>query len=174
MDDPNDFCAHGRVKFQINNKDFIKPSDGLWTVSTAALFLLRALEESHATEKNVTVTEGNYLFPCCGFSVWPNEGKYKVICIGCNQGIDLSVIINKDSNTVVISKDNSETIGYSAWQTAVCKFVDQVAEFYQKSIKKIEPTDELDRQGWKLFWEEWNLRRRTTAENLNKFTSKSN
>ena len=29
IDDPNDLCAHGRVNFQINDTDFVKPSDGI-------------------------------------------------------------------------------------------------------------------------------------------------
>ncbi len=31
--DPEDQCAHGRVDFEINGTRFVKPEDGVWTVS---------------------------------------------------------------------------------------------------------------------------------------------
>lgn len=66
-DDPDDQCAHGRVLFQINNTTFVKPEDGIWTVSASALYLLRTLSENHTIEN--PVAETNFLFPCCGFTV---------------------------------------------------------------------------------------------------------
>jgi hypothetical protein len=66
-DDPEDHCVHGRVLFTINNIEFIKPEDGVWTISASALYLLRTITEDHTIEN--PVSEINFLFPCCGFSV---------------------------------------------------------------------------------------------------------
>jgi len=85
-DDPDDQCAHGRVAFGIDGVLVIKPEDGEWTVSTAALYLLRTLTADHTLEH--PVAEGNFLFPCCGFNAWLCGERYRVMCMGCNEGID--------------------------------------------------------------------------------------
>jgi len=46
-DDPTDLCAHSGVDFQIEDTVLIRPADGEYAVSAAALFLLRTLSKSH-------------------------------------------------------------------------------------------------------------------------------
>jgi hypothetical protein len=60
-DDPQDQCAHGQVEFSVNNTEFVKPEDGILTVSAAGLFLLRTLSHNHTSTDSVA--EGNLLFP---------------------------------------------------------------------------------------------------------------
>jgi len=82
-DDPADQCAHGRILFQVAN--FVRPEDGIWTVSAAGLFLLRTLELDHTAEN--PVSEFNFLIPHCGNDAWKNKGsRFNVVCMGCNQG----------------------------------------------------------------------------------------
>jgi len=89
-DDPNDQCAHGRVRFEIDYITFVRPRDGLWTVSAAALYLLRTLEHENIPEHSVCET--NFIFPCCAHACWlMADGEFKLICMGCNDGIDIEV-----------------------------------------------------------------------------------
>ena len=75
-EDPNDLCAHGTVEFSVDGVLLVTPEDGEWTVSATGLYLLRTLTDDHTPE--ASVCEGNLLFPCCAFSVWPLAGRYAV------------------------------------------------------------------------------------------------
>ncbi len=157
-DDPTDHCAHGRVKFRVNETTFVEPADNVWTLSASALYLLRTLEDSHVHPDDVT--QGNQLFPCCGFNVWPtNEGKYRLFCLGCPNGIDIYVTLQNNQVTIQSLDGKSETIAFREWMDAVFGFADRVLAFYNTSSPKIEHEDELDRNGWIEFWKEWDMRR---------------
>jgi hypothetical protein len=60
-DDPEDQCAHGKVALEIDGVSLVRPEDGEWTVSAAALFLLRTLTADHTPER--PVAEGSFSFP---------------------------------------------------------------------------------------------------------------
>lgn len=151
-DDPDDQCAHGRVLFQINYTTFVRPDDGLWTVSASALYLLRTLSEDHTTEN--PVAEGNFLFPCCGFNVWPGGKRFKVLCMGCDTGIDVEIVHHQDIVTVK-SPAGAEIVSKVEWNEAVLGFVNSVQDFYRASTPKVAIEDEYDKQGWSGFWQEW-------------------
>jgi hypothetical protein len=155
-DNPGDHCAHGRVDFRIGNAVFVRPKDDILTVSAAALFLMRTLEGDHT--KQDPVAEHNLLFPYSGHSVWPCEGKYSVICMGCPQGVDPEITHYRDRVQVRLGTKKA-VVSYKEWKAAVFDFADEVLDFYQRCTPKEEPYDELDRNGWQLFWEEWTTRR---------------
>ena len=156
-DDPGDYCAHGRVSFRINETVFVEP-DRRWTLSASALYLLRTLEDSHAHSDDVT--QGNYLFPCCGFNVFPTtRGKYKLFIIGCPNGIDVHIILQDDLVIVQSLNGKSEIVSFLEWMDAVFGFADQIMAFYQNSSPKEQYHDEDDRIGWTEFWKEWDYRR---------------
>jgi len=157
-DDPEDHCAHGDVRFQINGTEFANPRNGGWTVSASMLYLLRTLEDNHNIENSVT--QGNQLFPCCGFSVWPTkEGKYRVHCLGCPNGIDVYVTRQSDKVLIESLDGKSETVLFEEWVTAVFGFVDQVLNFYKNSSPKTPHQESFDTEGWNEFWKEVELRR---------------
>jgi hypothetical protein len=148
-DDPEDQCAHGFVQFEINHTKFVRPEDGTWTVSASALYLLRTLSEDHTIIN--PVSEGNFLFPCCGFNVWvTKESRFKVECLGCSNGIDVE-IIHRGDNILFRSSAGSEYLSKSEWQSAVVGFVDDVQNFYQLSSPKVRIRDKTDREGWAAF-----------------------
>lgn len=154
-DDPLDHCAHGRVNFRINATRFVEPDDGIWTASASALYLLRTLTENSTSENSVA--EGNFMFPCCAFCVWPIEHRFEVVTLGCPNGIDVE-IIHQGKMVIVQSSVGSEIVQSSEWTAAVLDFVESVQEFYSASSPKEEIDDEYDRQGWEAFWEEWKVR----------------
>ena len=64
-DDPSDLCAHSPVRFEVGDKILVAPDHGDFTVSAAAIYLLRTLERNHTSDAPV----GDQLFPCSGFVV---------------------------------------------------------------------------------------------------------
>jgi hypothetical protein len=164
-DDPNDQCAHGRVLFKINDTEFVKPQDGVWTVSASALYLLRTLSENHSVEDSVA--EGNFLFPCCAFTVWLSGTRFPVMSLGCNNGVNLE-ILHQGEMITVRSAAGSEKVPKSEWVTAVLDFASSVRGFYRASQLKVPIEDEYESQGWAAFWKEWDERyeRATSSPDL--------
>lgn len=154
-DDPNDQCAHGRLLFRVNDIEFVKPEEGIWTVSASALYLLRTLTENHTAGNSVA--EGNLLFPCCGFMVFPTGDRFTAICLGCTNGIDLE-IVHQGNMISINSSVGSEIIRESEWISAVLDFTDSVRKFYQSSLPKVDIEDAFENQGWAAFWQEWDVR----------------
>ena len=63
-DPAKDMCAHGSVRFRIGEDVFADETKDC-TVSAAALYLLRTLEEPLAGDPR----REEALFPCCGFTM---------------------------------------------------------------------------------------------------------
>jgi hypothetical protein len=150
-DDPQDQCAHGYIDIRIDDITFVSKDDGGWNVSAAALFMLRTVSSNHTPEESVT--DGNFLIPCCGHAP-QGRGKYRVIIVGCNTGIDPT--IKHIGNSVRIELGGKQvTVPQKQWATAILGFVEQVEEFYRISSPKDPIEDEHDKRGWSYFWEEW-------------------
>ena len=157
-DDPLDLCAHGRVRFEIDDAVFVRPEDGVWTVSAAALYLLRTLEHEHTAKHSVA--QYNFIFSCCAHACWlAGDGEFKVICMGCNKGIDIDVRFAGISVEIGGLGGKRKVVQAPEWQAAVFQFVDQVYSFYDRSDSKVAPSDPQDAEGWDAFWTEWHRRR---------------
>jgi hypothetical protein len=155
-DEPNDPCAHGDVLFRVNQTTFVTPADGNITVSTAALYLLRTLEHDHT--KAQPAAEANLLFPCCGFTAFPDgESRYGFICCGCPNGVDFEIVHTDNMVTIEASDGRKETVELSEWTSAVYRFADDVQRLYERSTEK-NASEEFGEM-WPLFWEEWKRRR---------------
>ncbi|MBC8404848.1 MAG: hypothetical protein H8E15_06460 [Planctomycetes bacterium] len=161
-DDPDDLCAHGRVEFCVQGETIIRSEDGDFTLSAAGLFLLRTLTEDHTEESSVA--EMNLLFPCCGHSVWTCSERYPVMCMGCDDGIDVW-IRHRRPDVEISFKAAVFEVPLSEWREAVLRFTDQVEEFYRRSSAKVFQMNPEDQKGWSAFWQEWQERSATTLEN---------
>ena len=71
LDNAEGLCAHSGIDFRIGDSVLVRPSDGDWTVSAAALYLLQTLSQSHTKQHPIT----EYLFPCCGNGIFEVEGN---------------------------------------------------------------------------------------------------
>lgn len=163
-DDPSDQCAHGFIELSIGETQFISESDGEWTVSAAALFLLRTVNSNHSAEDSVA--EGNFLVPCCGFSIFPGDPEEEDFYIlGCPNGLDPTIC--HTNGMIHISLDEkSAYIALTEWAQAVLSFSDQVQQFYDSSAPKDTLEDELDRAGWQFFWKDWHRQRQVVRSVL--------
>ena len=148
-DDPNDQCAHGRVCFAIDDVVFVRPEDSRWTVSAAALYLLRTLEHDNTSDHSVC--SSNFMFPCCGHACWPDEGDFKVICIGCDTGIDVAVKHLGDLIKICTAKGDCRAVQLSEWNRAVFQFADSVAAIYEARPQRSHPTTRLIGKVGRLF-----------------------
>jgi hypothetical protein len=157
-DDPADHCAHGRVHLRVGSTCFVKPEEGRWSLSATGLYLLRTLDADHMAE--ASVAETNWLFPHCGFSVFPHTGKYKVVIIGCNVGVDLAILHHDHSVTIRAATGAEETVPWTQWRDAVVEFTDEVRALYDRSSPKLDLDDEFEEKGWTEFWREWNSSRK--------------
>ncbi len=155
-DEPDDQCAHAKVDFSINNTSFVETKDGVMTVSAAALYLLRTLEND--SNANNSVSSGNFTFPCCAFNAWIVQEEYDLLMVGCGSG--KSIDVKHGNNYVIISNQEGkrEKVSYSDWQNAVVDFAKSIKSFYQQSEPKSEPIEQEEKDGWLRFWEEFNER----------------
>jgi len=165
-DAPEDQCAHGHIQFFVDSVIYAAKEDGDWTISAAGLFLLRTVELDHTPQNSVA--EGNYLIPCCGFSVWPTEGRrFPFSITGCNKGINPEIRHEREKVRLTLGEKES-IVDFKEWAAAVLNFVRQVELFYENCSPKVSMEDELDRKGWKMFWQEWRQRKIQAEQQLKK------
>jgi len=153
-DDPTEQCAHGDVTFTIDSIPFATGKEAEFlTVSAAALFLLRTLSHDHTQAE--PVAEASQLFPHCGFTAWADDGRFPVVVIGCNIGIDLEVVHSAGAVTIQAQDEEKATVTEAEWRDAVVGFVDEVQAFYDASPPRKPFGDPVDDEGWAAFWQEW-------------------
>ena len=153
-DDPHDLCAHSPVNFRIDDIVLVRPEDGDWTVSAAALYLLRTLERSHTS----TAPVGSQLFPRSGHALFLMPGDLEVTIIGCDQGPDFEILHIGSNLQIRPSSGPALIVPITEWREAVHHFADAVQAFYDRCIPK-EPLSPDDEQAYESFWQEWKRRR---------------
>jgi hypothetical protein len=82
LDDKTDLCSHGVLYLKIGN-EILSHS---WCISVSGLYLLRTLKQDYSIGDF-----DNYLVPCCGHFMIPNDEIDYVLICGCNNGIDWNV-----------------------------------------------------------------------------------
>jgi hypothetical protein len=149
-----DLCAHGRAAVQLGGVELCDATEE-WTVSAAALYLLRTLAADHTPEHPV----GDHLVPCCGFAMWPDETSDDVLVVGCPNGVDWRVEHEPGQVRLTAPGGKTVVVPFQDYRTQVLRFADQVEAFYQRSGPKKLPADADDAQGYERFWAEWHRRR---------------
>lgn len=110
-DDGSDQCAHGTVSLTVGDQTLVDPSDGEFTLSAAGLYLLRTLGDDHRAGD--ALTDGNFLFPCCGHTVFESAGR--CVVLGCPSGVDVSV--TTDGETVTLAREGrTAALTRSRWR----------------------------------------------------------
>lgn len=156
-DSTGDLCAHSPVSFCVCGETLVSPEDGDWTVSAAAIYLLRALEREHTKDSPV----GDHIFPCCGHGIY-DVGKPDVVICGCPSGVDLEICHKPDGLLLVAEDGRMIKVSQRDWQDAVLAFSSQVLNFYDQSQPKYGFSEE-DRNGYKAMMAEWKRRHSSFA-----------
>lgn len=152
-DDPHDLCLHGDAIVHIGDVKLEYKA----TVSATALYLLKTLTENHIKGKD------NQMLPHCGFFFVPNDALDNVSIIGCNDGIDWSVMHDGDNVILELDDGTKETVAIEDYKKVVYDFADKVEEFYNSCSPKVLPKDEYERAGYLAFWNEWHRRRNESS-----------
>lgn len=150
-----DRCAHGPVLARLGER-VLSDDTTNWTVSAAALFLLRTLTSDHTAEHPV----GDQLLPCCGFTMWPDATSDNVLILGCPSGVDWWVEHRDQQVQLTVPGGDAVRLPFAAYRAQVLAFADAVEAFYQRSAPKKVPADAEDAEGYELFWTEWHRRRK--------------
>lgn len=149
-DDPRDLCLHGHAKATIGDRT-LEYEDA--TVSATALYLLKSITEDHLSHAD------NQLLPCCGFFLLPNEALDNVVIVGCDNGVDWSILHDGDFIRLRLDDGYEEIVPLEAYQAEVFRFADKIEAFYAACTPRVLPADEFDRNGYLAFWNEWRRRR---------------
>ena len=148
-DNPEDFCLHGHAVAIIGNTKLEYDA----TVSATALYLLKSITENHILNKDLQ------MLPCCGFMIIPNEDLSEVSIIGCDNGVDWTVL--HDNNCIKLILDNGEEtyVDLEEYKKEVFSFADKIEKFYNECSAKIFTGDKFEKDGYLAFWNEWHRRR---------------
>ena len=149
-DDPEDLCLHGMASVLVGAESFSYPC----CVSAAALRMLKTLTEDHEVTNS-----GEQMLPCCGHSMIANDARDSVAIIGCDNGIDWTVRHENGGIRLITATGRQALIDKVLYRKEVLRFADAVEAFYQSCKPKILPEDEIGREGYQVFWNEWHRRR---------------
>ncbi len=148
-----DLCVHGGVVLSRGNHILVDQRSENWTLSAAALMLLRTLTEDHTADHRV----GEHLFPCCAHAMYEQAGSEDVLIVGCSNGLDWEVAHRDGQVELGLEDQPAITVPASEWSTAVLAFSDAVSAFYAVSAPK-EPSDPDGAKGFRVFCAEWKRR----------------
>lgn len=149
-DDEKDLCLHGHTVVEIGDELFEYDA----TISATALYLLKSLKEDHIINKEIQ------MLPCCGNTILlKNDNSNDVFIMGCDNGIDWSIIHQKENVKIITSSGNETIIPIKEYTNEVYKFADLIEDYYKKCKNKILPKNKFDRDGYIAFWNEWHRRR---------------
>ena len=81
----------------------------------------------------------------------PNKTLDEVEIIGCDNGIDWTVLHENGMVKLITEKGNTVFAYYLQYKEEVLRFADTVENFYKESLPKNIPEDEFERNGYIAF-----------------------
>ena len=150
LDDKADLCSHGELYLKIGDEVLSDSESDSWCLSASGLYLLRTLKQDYSVGDF-----DNYLVPCCGHFMIPNDEKDYVLIFGCNNGIDWNVRHENKMIELTTEKGNKTKIPIEFYINQIIDFTDLVEQFYGNPNEKEVPKDDFDQNGFRQFWTEW-------------------
>lgn len=160
FDDPDDRCAHGKIRVTIADEiiAYNPAPNHWWSLSATAIHLLRTLESNHTKTNPVAAclvpSEGHHICHHENSSIVHIETAYPM-ADGCNWWVrhsEKNVLLETETGYSVL-------VPFIEYKQQVLSFVDKIEEFYKTSKPKNLPNDEYDRTAYNKFWMEWKNRR---------------
>lgn len=149
-DDPEDLCLHSMVSVRMGAESLAYPC----CASAAALRMLKTLTEEHEVTNS-----GEQMLPCCGHFMLANQTLDNVFISGCDNGIDWAVRHENGGIHLITATGRQVVINPARYCTEVFRLANGVEAFYQNCSPKILPEDEIGRDGYRAFWNEWHRRK---------------
>ena len=161
INDREDLCSHGVLFIRIGKEILSDENTGSWCTTAAGLHLMRTLYADY--------DPGDYagqLIPCCGHFIIPNVDGIRADVHGCFTGIDW--IVNHDEGMVELITESGikTTIPLEDYKKVILEFANSVETFYGNPKLKVLPEDELEKNGFELFWNEWHSLKVSLFKNL--------
>lgn len=154
-----DLCAHGSVEVRIGDQLVMQHSDGAgWSVSAAALLLLRSLSLDHRPDAPLNEN----LVPCCGTALTLHEGPQDPHITGCPFGFNWWVRHFGDRVRLETVEGVCVECSIEQWRDAVFRFADTVKAFYEGCVPKVFCLD-FEEPGYWALHREWDRRRQEVA-----------
>ena len=152
-DTESDLCSHGKLELTIGKEKILSESDGDWTISTSVLQLLRCIEPNPNTEKDFNP------IMCCGM----------LLMIGCPIGLYFDLKHQNDKilirniikqygtsdNEQIIYPNIVAEINKKDFALNILSLAKEVKLFFKNEPKK-NIDDDMDKELWTKFWEEFN------------------
>ncbi len=148
--DKTDLCSHGVLFLRIGDEILSDLKSDSWTLSATGLYLLRTLKMDYNIEDF-----GNYLVPCCGHLLIPDDNKDYVSISGCNEGLDWNIKHENGNVKFTSEKGAVGKISFEQYKNMILDFTDEIESFYGDPNEKEVPNDEFDQNGFQQFWAEW-------------------
>jgi hypothetical protein len=150
-DDPSDLCVHGHVFVKIGNEVISDIEILDVCISAASLHLMRTIGANYKKDDFAS-----QLLPHCGHFIVPDESKTFSIIVGYLSGIDWTINHTKYDKVEHISENGQAAIiDKEIYKNLVFQFADQVENFYRSSLPKKLPEDDVVKEGYLIFWKEW-------------------
>ncbi len=149
-DNQTDFCSHGDIYLMINDQEIVTEKDGAWTVSSAALRLMKSALYGYDGDNDLPIIS------CCGY----------LMNYGCPDTITWDAQIN--NGTIELSNFRFGEVKYGGrslfqdsfrvdledYTKQVLVFAQKVKQFYNDSLPRIfsgkSDQDEYE-EYWRLF-----------------------
>lgn len=148
--DKADLCSHGELFIKIGTEILADSNSGSWSLSATGLYLLRTLKMDYNIEDF-----GNFLVPCCGHFLIPDDEKNYVTISGCNSGVDWNIKHINGNVHFTSLKGTEGILTFDQYKNMILDFTDKIELFYGNPNEKEVPNDEFDQNGFKQFWAEW-------------------
>lgn len=155
-DDPNnnsDLCSHGRFYLRVNFHEILTKLDGVWTVSTSALVLLRTLfgDYNSNDEPSLIMCCGQLMMVSCPVSVtWSVRHKENRIFID-----EIQKYPTTNINDRIEYPSASIELELKEYASPILKCAEDVARFFKES-KERKFFDDYDTKEYDKFWKEFN------------------
>ena len=156
--DKNDICSHGELFLKIGGEVLSDSASGSWSLSTAALFLLRTLDRDCQINDFT-----NYLIPCCGHTMmFLEKGDEFATTLGCIHGIDWTVKHKDGMVELTTERGNKTSLPFDFYKNKILDFVNEVEAFYGDPNEKTPyEKNKNNNDGYETpavfaaFWREW-------------------
>ena len=139
-----DLCLHGDVRLAVG--DTVLNEDE-WTVSAGALRFMRSVRKNHYAGLE------QHLLPCCGHFMVAREDGRTVHIHGCCNGFDCDVL-HEEGMVRLVTEEAVYSVPFLEYRDAVLFFAEAVETFYKSSPPR-ECEDDLEREGYQAFCNEW-------------------
>jgi hypothetical protein len=103
------------------------------------------------------------MLPCCGHFLIANEDLSRVEIIGCDYGVDWSVLHEGDGVRLITESGGNVWIPMAEYRREVFAFADEIERFYAAGKEKKPSSDDFVRNGYLAFWREWRTLRGTST-----------